>query len=201
MEKSYDLTGKKVAILATDGFEESELLEPRQALEDVGADINIVSLKSGDIRSWSKKDWGKAIKVDKSIDQVKASQYDALMIPGGVINADALRMNEAAVKFVSDFIDSGKPIAAICHAPWLLVETGKIRNRTITSWPSLKTDIENAGAHWVDREVITDNGLVTSRMPDDIPVFNSEMIEEFHEGAHRGHSHVRTSSSYYDRLN
>lgn len=185
MEKNYDLTGKTVAILATDGFEESELLGPQLALEEAGANIEIVSIKSGEIRGWSKKNWSQSITVDRHILDVSAADYDALMLPGGVINSDNLRMDNAAVKFVRDFLESGKPIAAICHAPWLLIETGLIAHRTITSWPSLKTDALNAGAHWVDREVITDKGLVTSRKPDDIPTFNREMLAEFFEGPHR----------------
>lgn len=201
METSKQLTNKKVAILATDGFEQSELFEPKSALEVAGADIDIVSLKSGEIKAWAKKDWGKTIEVDKVITDVKAEDYDALMIPGGVINSDKLRGENSVIKFVSDFIAAGKPIAAICHAPWVLVETGMVKSRTLTSWPTLKTDIENAGALWVDREVVTDNGWVTSRKPEDIPAFNKEMIEEFAEGKHSIPVKTRASAPHVDRLN
>lgn len=202
MESKYNLTGKKVAVLATDGFEQSELVKPYQALQDAGADVEIVSLKSGEIKGWEKKDWGKSVKVDRTLDEASADQYDALMLPGGVINSDKLRGEASAVKFVSDFLEAGKPIAAICHAAWTLVETKMIQGRTLTSWPSLKTDIENAGAKWVDREVVTDNGLVTSRKPDDIPAFNKEMIEEFAEGLHQRPVITKSSAATYsDRLN
>lgn len=175
---------KKVAIIATDGFEESELLEPKKALEEAGARVEILSLKKGAIKSWKEKDWGEEIPVDKAVTQAAPSDYDALMLPGGVINADKLRNDGAVVHWVTEFAKSGKPIAAICHAPWILIETGDIKDRILTSWPSLKTDLENAGVQWVDQEVVTDCGWVTSRKPDDIPAFNKKMIEEFKEGHH-----------------
>jgi protease I len=181
---SKELSGKTVAILATDGFEQSELFEPMKALEDAGADVRIVSLKSGDIKGWDHKDWGKKIKVDAVVGTADADEYDALMLPGGVINPDKLRMEPKAVQFVLNFVEAGKPIAAICHGPQTLIETGMVAGKRMTSWPSLKTDLINAGAEWVDKEVVTDNGLVTSRKPDDIPAFNKKMIEEFAEGLH-----------------
>ena len=180
------LNGKRVAILATDGVEQVELTEPRKALDDAGATTQVVSPKSGTIKGWQHDHWGDQIKVDVPLDQANPSDYDALMLPGGVMNPDRLRMNEKAVNFVRQFFQAGKPVAAICHGPWLLVEANVARGRTVTSWPSLQTDLRNAGADWVDREVVTDEGLVTSRKPDDIPAFNRKMIEEFAEGRHEG---------------
>lgn len=179
------LNNIKVAILATNGFEQSELFEPKKALEDAGAEVKIVSLASGEIKGWNENDWGKTIAVDITLDQANADDFDALQLPGGVMNPDKLRMNDKAVSFVKAFFNSGKPVAAICHAPWTLIEADVVDGRTITSWASLKTDLENAGAKWVDKEVVTDNGLVTSRNPDDLPAFNKKMIEEFAEGFHR----------------
>ena len=178
------LEGKTVAILATDGFEQSELLEPKKALEDSGAQVKVVSLAGDDIKGWNKGNWGKEVKSDLSVVNAEANKFDALMLPGGVINADKLRTNDDAIEFVRNFVVAGKPIAAICHAPWILIEADAVHDRTLTSWPSLKTDLINAGAHWVDEEVSTDNGLVTSREPSDIPAFNKKMIEEFCEGRH-----------------
>ena len=180
------LQGKRVAILATDGVEQVELIEPRKALDDAGARTVVVSPKTGSIKGWDHDHWGQTIAVDQALDDARAEQFDALMLPGGVMNPDDLRQNERAVQFVRGFFESGKPVAAICHAPWLLVEADVVRDRTITSWPSLRTDIQNAGGDWVDREVVTDQGLVTSRKPDDIPAFNRKMIEEFAEGIHAG---------------
>ena len=179
-----DLKFKKVAIIATNGFEESELLRPKKALEDAGARVEILSLKKQPIKSWKNKDWGDEIAVDKVITEVAPEDYDALMLPGGVINSDTLRGEGAVVHWVTNFAKSRKPIAAICHAAWILIETGDVRDRIMTSWPSLKTDLENAGAQWVDQEVAVDCGWVTSRKPDDIPAFNQKMIEEFKEGRH-----------------
>jgi protease I len=173
------LEGKKVAILATDGFEQSELTEPRKALDAAGAKTSVVSPKAGNIRGWKFKDWGDEVKVDLTLDQAKADDFDALMLPGGVMNPDQLRMNEKAVAFASAFFEAGKPVAAICHAPWMVIETGAAYGRQIASWPSLKTDLQNAGAEWVDREVCVDRNLVTSRKPDDIPAFNREMCKLF----------------------
>lgn len=183
MEKKLD--GIKVAILATDGFEQSELFEPKKALEAAGAQTHVVSLESGEIKGWSGKDWGESIAVDATVKAVSAENYDALVLPGGVMNPDKLRMDEAAVAFIRAFFDAGKPIGAICHAPWTLIEADVVRGKTVTSWSSLKTDLENAGAKWVDQTVVTDNGLVTSRNPQDIPAFNEKIIEEFAEGIHR----------------
>jgi len=178
------LRGKRVAILATDGVEQVELIEPRKALDAAGARTAVVSLKSGSIKGWDHDHWGTTIPVDQTLDDARADQFDALMLPGGVMNPDHLRQNERAVQFVRHFFETGKPVAAICHAPWLLVEADVVDGRTVTSWPSLRTDIRNAGGNWVDREVVTDQGLVTSRKPDDIPAFNRKMIEEFAEGVH-----------------
>lgn len=178
------LKGIKVAILATDGFEQSELFEPKKALEAAGALVSIVSIKEGEIKGWNHTDWGDTIAVDTIIAEANAEDFDALQLPGGVMNPDKLRMNESAVNFVKSFFDAGKPVAAICHAPWTLVEADVVRGRTLTSWASVRTDLENAGAKWVDEEVVVDNGLVTSRKPDDLPAFNKKMIEEFAEGVH-----------------
>ncbi|HEY0428470.1 MAG TPA: type 1 glutamine amidotransferase domain-containing protein [Pyrinomonadaceae bacterium] len=183
MEKK--LENLRVAILATDGFEQSELFEPKKALEEAGAEVTIVSLKAGEIKGWNHTDWGEKIAVDMTVKEANAEDFDALQLPGGVMNPDKLRMDEDAVNFVYSFFDAGKPVAAICHAPWILVEAGVVRGKTLTSWSSLKTDLENAGAKWVDKEVVVDNGLVTSRNPDDIPAFNRKMLEEFAEGIHR----------------
>jgi protease I len=180
------LKGKTIAILATDGFEQSELIKPKQALEDAGARTQVVSPTENKIKGWDKKDWGKEIPVDVALKSADASKYDALLLPGGVMNPDQLRMNPDAVRFAKHFFDQGKPVAAICHGPWMLVETGAVRGRTVTSWPSLQTDIQNAGGAWVDQDVIVSNGVVTSRKPDDIPAFNREMISLFSKGAQQG---------------
>ena len=173
------LDGCRVAILATDGFEQSELIEPRKALDMAGAETQIVSPQNSSIRGWIAKDWGNSLPVDVDLDQAQPSEFDALLLPGGVFNPDALRMNPKAVAFVKAFFDADKPVAAICHGPWTVIEAGAARGRKMTSWPSLKTDLTNAGAHWVDSEVVDDQGLVTSRKPDDIPAFNREMIKLF----------------------
>ena len=180
-----NLNGKKVAILVDQGFEQVELIKPRKALDKAGAETKVVSPQEGEVRGWNMKRWGKSIAVDVPLDSADPSHFDALLLPGGVMNPDKLRMNPKAVDFVKHFIDSGKPVAAICHGPWLLVETGGVQGRTLTSWPSLRTDIRNAGGNWVDEEVVSDAGLVTSRKPDDIRAFNRKMIEEFAEGEHR----------------
>lgn len=179
------LKGTKVAILATDGFEQSELFEPKKALEEAGAEVTVVSLETGEIKGWNEKNWGDSIAVDETIDNANAENFDALQLPGGVFNPDKLRMNEKAVAFIKSFFEAGKPVAAICHAPWTLIEADVVKGRTVTSWKSLQTDLENAGAKWIDSEVVVDNGLVTSRNPNDIPAFNKKMIEEFAEGVHR----------------
>jgi protease I len=176
------LQGKKIAALFTDGVEQVEFTEPKQALEAAGAQVTVVSLKPGQVKAWNSKEWGAQIPVDQTLDQAKPDDFDALLLPGGVMNPDTLRMNPAAVQFAKRLFESRKPIAAICHGPWLLVEAGVVQGRTLTSYPSLKTDIRNAGGNWVDREVVVDQGLVTSRNPNDIPAFNQKMVEEFAEG-------------------
>jgi protease I len=178
------LSGKRVAILATDGVEQVELTEPRKALDEAGATTEVVSPKSDSIKAWQHDKWGREIPVDRPLAKANAADYDALLLPGGVMNPDHLRMNENAVNFVRAFFEAGKPVAAICHGPWLLVEADVVRGRNVTSWPSLQTDLRNAGANWTDSQVVTDHGLVTSRKPDDIPAFNRKMIEEFAEGVH-----------------
>jgi protease I len=173
------LLGTRVAILATDGFEQSELTEPRKALNAAGANTEIVSPKAGKIRGWNHKEWGDEVEVDRLLDSADAADYDALVLPGGVMNPDSLRMQPKAVAFVKSFFDSGKPVGAICHGPWTVIESGAAKGHRMTSWPSLKTDIRNAGADWVDQEVVVDDNLVTSRKPDDIPAFNREIINLF----------------------
>jgi protease I len=185
MSNNTKLDGVRVAILAADGFEQSELFEPKKALEEAGASVSIVSLEAGEIKGWNHTNWGASIDVDLTVDEADAEDFDALQLPGGVMNPDKLRMNEQAVNFIRAFFDAGKPVGAICHAPWTLIEADVVRGKTVTSWASLRTDLENAGATWVDEEVVTDNGLVTSRKPDDIPAFNEKIIEEFAEGVHR----------------
>jgi protease I len=179
-----NLKGKKIAILATDGVEQVELTEPRKALENAGATTELVSIKDGEIQAFDHLDHADRLPVDRTVDQVSADDYDGLLIPGGVANGDFLRADEDAVRFTKDFARAKKPIAAICHAPWVLVEAGIVEGRTVTSYPSLQTDVRNAGGTWVDEEVHVDNGLVTSRKPDDIPAFSAKAIEEFAEGVH-----------------
>jgi protease I len=176
MEK---LKGLKIAILVTDGFEQVELTEPRQALDEAGAQTHVVSPKDGRVRGWKFTDWGDEFPVDVPLTRAAPESYDALLLPGGVMNPDRLRMLPAAVEFVRAFFDAGKPVAAICHGPWTVIEAGAARGRRITSWPSLKTDLRNAGADWVDEEVVVDKGLVSSRKPDDIPAFNRATIDLF----------------------
>jgi protease I len=178
------LKGKRVAIVAADMVERVELIEPRKALEEAGAETELISLEPGEIRTFNHFDPADSEKVDKAVEEVDASDYDALMIPGGVGNPDQLRGDENMVAFVRDFFEQGKPVAAICHAPWVLIDAGVVRGRTVTSWPTVGTDLRNAGASWVDQEVVVDGGLVTSRKPGDIPAFNKKMIEEFAEGMH-----------------
>lgn len=179
------IEGKRVAILATNGFEQSELMEPKRMLEEAGAHTSIVSLEAGDIKGWKDKNWAESIHVDATVDDCSAGDFDALMIPGGTMNPDRLRMNEQAVQLVKDFYDEGKVIGAICHGPWMLAEANIVDGSKITSWPSLKTDLTNAGAQWVDEQVVTDGGVVTSRKPDDIPAFANKLIEEISEGNHK----------------
>ena len=178
------LSGKKVAILTENGFEEVELTSPKKELEAAGAKVDIVSPQRDKVKAWNHDHWTIELPVDVNIEQANADDYDALMLPGGVLNPDKLRTNEKSVEFAQQFLEQGKPVAAICHGPQLLIETGMIDGRNMTSYSSVKTDIENAGAHWADREVIVDNGLVTSRSPKDLPAFNKKMIEEIKEGKH-----------------
>lgn len=178
------LEGKKVAILVADGFEQSELLEPRKALDEAGARTEVVSPKEGVVQGWRHFDAGESVKVDKPLSRARPEDYDALLLPGGVANPDQLRLDPRAVEFVRSFAREGKPIAAICHGPWTLIEAGAAKGRRMTSWPSIKTDLRNAGAEWVDEPVVVDQGLVTSRKPADIPAFNAKMVEEFAEGRH-----------------
>jgi len=177
-----NLKGLRVAILITDGFEEVEMVEPRQALDEAGAETRIVSPKRPKVRSWNMTEWSKEYDVDIALDGAEAGNFEALLLPGGVMNPDKLRMEPKAVEFVKAFFDSGKPVAVICHGPWTVLEAGAARGKRITSWPSLKTDLGNAGAHWVDEEVVADGNLVSSRKPDDIPAFNREMIKLFGRG-------------------
>ncbi len=182
---SDPLKNKRIAILATEGFEYVELAEPRKALDKAGAKTEVISPKDGKIKGWNHTDWGDSVSVDVSLKSADPNKYDALLLPGGVMNPDRLRQDPAAVQFVKAFFDAHKPVAAICHGPWMLVEANVVRGRKLTSWPSLKTDIRNAGGEWTDQEVVTDQGLVTSRKPADIPAFTKKMIEEFAEGRHQ----------------
>jgi protease I len=179
------LNEKKVAILVAEGFEQSEMTEPRKALEAAGAKTEIVSPAKGEVQGWNHFDKADRFHVDVPIDTANAEDYDALLLPGGVANPDQLRTNSKAVQFVKRFVESGKPVGVICHGPWTLIEAGVLKGRTITSWPSLKTDLVNAGASWVDQEVVVDKGLVSSRKPADIPAFSRKLIEEIGEGQHR----------------
>jgi protease I len=188
MKKTLD--GKKVAILVADGFEQIELTSPQEALEDAGAETEIISPAEDKVKGWEETDWGKKFKVDVPLKKAKASDYDTLLLPGGVMNPDKLRLQPKAIEFIRAFFDAGKPVAAICHGPWTLIDAGIAEGRRLTSYPSIKNDLKNAGADWVDETVVVDNGLVTSRKPADLPAFNRKMIEEFAEGYHgpRGRS-------------
>ncbi|GGH22066.1 protease I [Cribrihabitans marinus] len=179
-----NLENRKVAILSTHGFEQSELEHPLKALRDAGAEVHVVAPEAGEIRGWSGTDWGDSVPVDRTLDSASAADYDALVLPGGQINPDLLRVDDAALNLVKAFWSAGKPIGAICHAPWLLVETGIVKDRDVTSYHSIRTDVENAGGKWRDAEVVTDQGLVTSRQPDDLPAFCDKLIEEIAEGRH-----------------
>ena len=185
---SNDLNNLKVAILVAEGFEQQELTEPQKALEQAGAETSIVSPADGEVQGWNHFDKAEMFPVDVPLAEAKADDFDALLLPGGVANPDQLRMQPAAIGFIKDFFTAGKPVAVICHGPWTLIEAGVVKGRKITSWPTLKTDLINAGAEWVDEEVVVDNGLVSSRKPEDIPAFNRKMIEEFAEGKHKGQS-------------
>jgi protease I len=179
-----NLNGKKIAILSTNGFEQSELMEPRRRLADAGADVSVISPESGSIKGWNKNDWGESVAVDVPLESAEPEDYDALVLPGGQINPDLLRVNEDAARFVRDFFNTGKPLAAICQAPWLLVEAGVIDGRNVTSYHSIKTDVINAGGKWSDQEVVVDDGLITSRKPDDLDAFIGKIAEEVLEGRH-----------------
>jgi len=179
-----DINGKKIAILATHGFEQSELEVPRDRLKKAGATVEVVSLTAGEIKGWDQKDWGRPVKVDKTLDQASASDYDAVVLPGGQINPDLLRAEPKALKFIKDIFDAKKIVAAVCHAPWLLVETGIAKGRKMTSYKSIKTDIANAGAKWEDSAVVVDQGVITSRNPGDLEAFSAKIIEEVREGRH-----------------
>jgi len=198
---AQQLMGKKIAILVADGFEQVELTEPKKALEQAGAQTQIVSPADGQVKGWDTTEWGETFSVDVPLAQANAEEYDALLLPGGVMNPDKLRTNAQAVEFVKAFFMTGKPVAAICHGPWSLVEADVVHGRTLTSWPSLETDIRNAGGNWVDQEVVTDKGLVTSRKPDDLPAFNQKMIEEFGEGQTPRHVQAQTDSAEHSRRN
>ena len=182
------LTGKTIAIVTENGFEEVELTSPKEAMEKEGATVHIVSPQKEKVKSWDSKDWGKEFTVDKSLDEADSAEYDAVMIPGGVINPDHLRRSSQAVEFIRSFFEQGKPVASICHGPQVLIETGKIKGRKVTSFFSIKTDLVNAGANWSDEECVVDQGLVTSRNPDDLPAFNKKLIEEIQEGEHKEQS-------------
>lgn len=175
---------KRIAILATNGFEESELKSPKEAMEKEGFQVDIVSTESGNIKAWDQGNWSNEYKVDRTVKEASADEYNALMLPGGVINPDHLRRSEDALKFVRNFFEQKKPVAAICHAPWTLISAGVVKGRTMTSFNSIKDDLVNAGAKWVDEEVVVDEGFVTSRNPDDLPAFNAKLIEEIKEGKH-----------------
>jgi protease I len=189
------LSGKRIAILATEGFEQPELEKPREALDQAGAITEIVSPQDGEIRAWDQTDWGDTFEVDVALDGADPSNYDGLLLPGGVLNPDKLRQIPAAVEFVRAFFKAGKPVAAICHGPQMLIEADVARNRKVTSYASIKRDLINAGANWIDAPVVTDRGLVTSRKPDDIPQFNAKMIEEFAEGEHAAQREATASAA------
>jgi protease I len=188
MNDNQQLKGKRIAILATEGVEQSELEQPREALDQAGADTDLISPKGEEIHAWDENDFGDTFQVDVSLEDARPENYDGLLLPGGVMNPDKLRLQPNAVEFVRAFFAAGKPVAAICHGPQLLIEADVVRGRKVTSYPSIKRDLMNAGANWVDEQVVVDNGLVTSRKPDDIPAFNEKMIEEFAEGRHEGQS-------------
>jgi protease I len=179
-----ELDGKRIAFLFTEGVEQVELTEPMKAVKDAGAEVDLISLEEGEVQMFNHLDEGDTIEANRAVSEVSASDYDGLVLPGGVANPDALRLDKDAVRFVRDFYEQDKPSGVICHAPWMLIEAGVAKGRTVTSWPSLQTDLRNAGAEWVDKEVVVDDGLVTSRKPDDLPAFCAKIVEEFAEGEH-----------------
>lgn len=181
-----NLNGRKVAILVTDGFEQVEMTEPRRALDAAGAETTLIAPSGDTVKGWDRTDWGEEFQVDLALQDARPEEYDALLLPGGVMNPDKLRMNDGAVRFARSFFEAHKPVAAICHGPWLLVEADVVRGRKMTSYPSIQTDLRNAGAEWVDEEVVVDSGLVTSRNPDDLPAFSKKLVEEVGEGVHAG---------------
>jgi protease I len=174
---SKSIKGRKIAILATDGYEQVELTDPKRDLERAGAKVDVLSIKAGQIRGWDKTDWGKSVKVDHLVNDVRPTDYDALVLPGGQINPDKLRTDRNAVAFIKQFVECGKPVAAICHGPWSLIEADVVKGKTVTSWPSIHTDLTNAGAKWIDKEVVQDGNIITSRRPQDIPAFINQLIE------------------------
>ena len=184
-----NLKGTRVAILVENGFERAEMIEPRKALDEAGAETVLVSPQANEVRAWDTSEWAEKFRIQESLDHAKPSQFDALLLPGGVMSPDRLRMNPKAVQFVQAFFDDGKPVAAICHGPWTIIETGAARGRKITSWPSLKSDLQNAGAEWTDEEVVVDRNLVTSRKPSDIPAFNREMLNLFEQKRRKAYAH------------
>jgi protease I len=179
-----ELQGKKIAFIATEGVEEAELTEPWKAVKEAGAQPELISIEDGEVQAWEHFDKGGSFKVDKTIEEASVDDYDGLVLPGGVANPDQLRTDENVVSFIREFAATGKPIGVICHGPWTLIEAGVVKGRKLTSWPSLQTDLRNAGANWVDEEVVVDSGLVSSRKPDDLPAFNRKIVEEFAEGRH-----------------
>jgi protease I len=192
---AQQLQGKRVAALVTDGFEQVELIEPKKALEAAGASVEVIAPHGGKVRGWNHTEWGDDVSVDRLLGEAQSDNYDALLLPGGVMNPDKLRADARAVQFVKQFFDQGKPIAAICHGPWTLIEAGVVAGVQMTSYPSIQTDLKNAGARWVDQEVVVDRGIVSSRKPDDIPAFNRKMIEEFAEGLHGSAGHRQAAAA------
>ena len=184
MEK--DLSGKRVAIVVANGFEQIEMTDPREALDGAGAETDLVSIEDGEVKGWEHTEWGETFDVEVPMDDADPDDYDGLLLPGGVMSPDRLRRDERVLAFVRAFFEAGKPVAAICHGPWTLIDAGVVEGRRVTSYPSIRRDLENAGAEWVDEEVVVDQGLVTSRKPDDLPAFDAKMIEEFAEGRHAG---------------
>lgn len=183
-----ELNGKKIAILATHGFEQAELEVPRDRLKNAGATVDVISIAPGEIKGWDKKDWGRPVEVDKTLDEVSASDYDAVVLPGGQINPDLLRVEPRALRFIKDIFAANKVVAAVCHAPWLLVETGIAKGRRMTSYKSIRTDVSNAGAKWEDAQVVADRGVITSRHPGDLEAFSAKIIEEVRKGRRAGRS-------------